>query len=373
MISDRLLALVRCPECNSGISNVDRRFACGGCGREFNAVERQFLDLRPEAAFSEQTRYLEEELHADGRHDHVSPPLLSAGIRYDMCRRLLPVEAGDRVVDLGCGSGRFLFWLQETGAYLLGADVSPHFAAEARSRIDLVAADLRRLPLADDAFTKAISLDVMEHLSPEGVRALFAEVGRVLADGGQFFLYSHVRRRSWIAGPVRAVNKVSNLLDRFGLIDLSRERLRKSDHLNPLADHEELRHVAAQSGLHLARIRYYTPLVGSIVENIFQRLVERWMIGRSARRTGAKSAPPARDKAFRTARRDAGAMIARRGFVYHGLRLLTWVMKLDIALFGRIRSGPFFAVFVRRNAPHVRPGTDCLENTVRSDRPARAG
>lgn len=347
MISDRLLALARCPECRGGISRLSRRHACDRCGREFTAVDGQFLDLRPVRALAGRTKYLDDALHADGRHERVSPPLLSAGVRHDVCRRLLPVAAHDRVLDVGCGSGRFLFWLRDTGAYLAGVDVSPRFAAEARERIDLAAADLRRLPFADGAFTKAISLDVMEHLTPEGVRAMLAETWRVLAKDGRFFLYTHVRRTSRLACFVRGVNRFSRLLDRVGLIDLSRERLRKSDHRNPLRDHDELRRVAAESGFRIARIRYYTPLVGSVVENVLQRLAERWLIRRNERRAAACGSPADRDDAFRLARREAGAMIAGRGVVYRGLRLVTRMMRLDVTLFGRIESGPFFAVLVK--------------------------
>ena len=50
---------------------------------------------------------------------------------------------------------------------------------------------------------------------------------------------------------------------------------------------------------------------------------------------------------LRTARLEAKQRIEQRGAVYHTLRALTWVMKLDVALFGRVESGPFFALLAK--------------------------
>jgi hypothetical protein len=38
--------------------------------------------------------------------------------------------------------------------------------------------------------------------------------------------------------------------------------------------------------------------------------------------------------------------------IYHSLRLVTWLMKLDLLLFGRIKSGPFFALIERMPDPN---------------------
>jgi hypothetical protein len=64
------------------------------------------------------------------------------------------------------------------------------------------------------------------------------------------FIYTHVRKNSWIAGGVRFVNRVARGLERIGLIDLRQERLRKSDHINPLANHDELARVDRRERLH---------------------------------------------------------------------------------------------------------------------------
>lgn len=300
-----------------------------------------FLDLRPAASFAETTKYLDEALHADARHETVSPPLLSAAIRNDVLRAFLAPGAADRVLDLGCGSGRALVWNQDLGAYQAGVDVSPYFAREALTKVDLIVGDLRRLPVGDASFTKAFSLDVLEHLSRDGVVEMLREAGRVLVPGGGLFIYTHARKNSFLAVGLHLVNRLAHRLDRLRLLDLKQERLRKSDHLNPLADFEDFRRVAADAGFRVARIRYYTPLVGAVVENLLVRLAEGVLARRAARRHGPGDA-------LRAARVEAKATIERRGLTYRALRALTWLMKLDLLLFGRVQSGPFFALLVKK-------------------------
>jgi SAM-dependent methyltransferase len=341
MISTRLFDLVECPDCRGHIARVDGGAHCNGCERTFD-VSHGYLDLRPAAAFAEQTKYLDAELHADARHESVAPPLLGSRIRNDMLRRFLDLAPGDRVIDLGCGNGRAILWNASSGAAFCGIDISPYFAAEAVDASDLVLGDLRRLPLKDGVFNKGWSLDVLEHLSPQALGDVLAEARRVLADDGALFIYTHVRKNGWPAGGVRAVNRLAAGLERLGWLDLRQERLRKSDHLNPIADHEELRRIVETSGFRLERITYYTPVIGAFVENVLARIAERWL----ARRSRATSDSGALDdrQAVRAARTAAQARVRRRGLTYRALVATTTIMKLDLLVLGRVRSGPFFAL-----------------------------
>jgi SAM-dependent methyltransferase len=354
MISATLLSLVRCPECHGELiepaATDSRRLVCTGCGRSYGRQANDFLDLRPEVQFSEQTKYLDEALHADARHERVSPPLLGSKIRNDMLRSFLAPAPSDRVVDLGCGSGRALLWNHDWRATAVGVDIAPYFSADARRDVDLLLADLRRLPFADGTFTKAYSLDVLEHLSPDALRAMLAEVNRVLAPGGLLFVYTHVRKNAPVAAGLRWINAFARVLERRGLIDMRQERLRKSDHLNPLRDIPELEAVARDTGFRIARIRYYTPIVGGFVENILMRMAERAMARRAATRLGATDTRDPDAAAIREARTAAKAQIARSPATYAVLRGLSMAMKLDLLLFGRVRSGPFFALLQKERS-----------------------
>lgn len=353
MVSDLLLRLVRCPECGGQMQATPPTCICRQCGRQYQSPEGEYLDLRPAERFAEETKYLDEALHVDARHETISPPLLSARVRNDVLREFLRLTRDDVVIDLGCGSGRTLMWNRDTGARLMGADVSPFFAREARREIDLVLADLRRLPFGAGSFTKAYAVDVLEHLSRPALVRTLAEAARVLKPGGVMFVYTHVRKNSRLAAGLRWINQTARGLERLGLLDTTQERLRKSDHLNPLIDIPDLHEVSGQAGFRVVRIRYYTPLVGGFIENIVVRMAERVMTRRAERRLAAAGTESlaASTRAAREARSEAKRTIAKKGPVYLTLRALTAVMKIDVLLFGRVTSGPFFALLERADRP----------------------
>ena len=364
MISPRLLALVRCPACHGTLTGDPSSLTCASCGKQYGGPSTDFLDLRPHETFEERTKYLDEALHADARHERVSPPLLGSKIRNDMLRAFLAPGPDDLVVDLGCGSGRALLWNRDWRAQAVGIDISPFFAAESRTEVDLLLGDLRRLPFADGTFTKGYSLDVLEHLSPDALRGMLKEAARVIAPGGTLFVYTHVRKNAPIAAGLRWINALARRLERMGLIDMRQERLRKSDHLNPLADIPELRQVAADTGFRIKRIRYYTPLVGGFVENILMRLAEKRLADRAKGAEGAKGAGGAGagapgagagamsdEDALKIARAQGKERVARSGSTRAVLRVLSAAMKLDLLLFGHVESGPFFALLERTADP----------------------
>ena len=348
MISPRLLALVRCPACHGALHGDPAALTCESCGRHYGGSSPDFLDLRPHESFAERTKYLDDALHADARYERVSPPLLGSKIRNDMLRAFLAPGPEDRVVDLGCGSGRALLWNRDWRGHAVGIDIAPFFAHESRRDVDLLLGDLRRLPFADGTFTKAYSLDVLEHLSLDALRGMLQEAARVLAPGGELFVYTHVRKNARIATGLRWINRLAGRLNRAGVIDLRQEHLRKSDHVNPLADIPQLRQVAADAGFRIKRIRYYTPIVGGFVENILMRIAEQRLARRARARGGSAAGTMSQEDALKAARTAGKQQIAASGATRTALRALTAAMKLDLLLFGRVESGPFFALLERR-------------------------
>ncbi|HVF41775.1 MAG TPA: methyltransferase domain-containing protein [Pyrinomonadaceae bacterium] len=95
------------------------------------------------------------------------------------------VRAGSTVLDLGCGAG-MLALLKRKGVTLAGVDLSPEGAlASRRNGYDFTcAAELTRLPFADDSFDYAVSLDVLGHVGFGEKDAALSEIRRVLRPGG---------------------------------------------------------------------------------------------------------------------------------------------------------------------------------------------
>lgn len=348
MISSRLLQIVRCPDCHARLEGDASTLRCSACHRRFHEGAPDFLVLRPSDAFAETTKFLDESFHSDGRDDTVSPPLLSAGVRYAMLRRFLDLHADDVVLDLGCGSGRFGLWCLQSRAQVIGLDTGTFFAAEARAGLDLVVGELRRLPFADGSMTKAYAIDVLEHLSEEGLLAMLREVARVLAPGGALFVYTHLRQRSRLAPVLNAIARTASALERRGLADLTIEKLRKTDHLNPLRGRRHLDEVAASTGFEIAKFRYYTPVFSSLAENIVVPVTAHALARRAARRVSAGGNATVGREAMRVARTEAKQRVAKRGVAYRALQLMTHATMLDVYPLGALKSGPFFALFVKK-------------------------
>ncbi len=99
----------------------------------------------------------------------------------------LPSLEGLRLLDLGCGKGRFSRRLQAKGARVTGLDISASML-EAAEGFDRVRGSARRLPFAGSSFDAVVAVEVFEHLAPEGIDPVCQEVSRVLAPGGTFVL-----------------------------------------------------------------------------------------------------------------------------------------------------------------------------------------
>jgi malonyl-CoA O-methyltransferase len=117
-------------------------------------------------------------------------------------RRILPPLTGRRVLDIGCGDGRWCRYAQAQGAaWVVGADFSAEMLRAARGGTAcraLAAADMRALPFADASFDVAIHALALGHVAEPA--ATLREIAQVLCDGGQLALVDlHPRfaERGW--------------------------------------------------------------------------------------------------------------------------------------------------------------------------------
>jgi SAM-dependent methyltransferase len=341
VISKQLLNIVRCPDCHGLLAGEPTQLMCTACGQRFTDGTADYLVLRPKSAHDQQTKFAEDGFHADGRDESIAPPLLSAAVRNNMLRKFLQPGPGDVVLDLGCGSGRFAMWNLESGAHFVGVDTVTFFAAESRVSLDLVVGELRKLPFADASVTKAYAIDVVEHLSPESLDAMLREINRVLTPGGALFIYTHVMQLSPFAPVLAGVATLARAVERAGLADLTVDRLRPTDHLNPLASRGHLDEVAARSGFRVEKFRYYTPILSRVAESVLVPAAAHMFARRRSTTAGVDSA------ALRTARLEAKRTLAGGGIMYRALQVMTSIVMLDVTLLGRVRSGPFFGLLVK--------------------------
>lgn len=110
---------------------------------------------------------------------------------------LLPIQPGDRLLDMGCGGGRHAFEAARRGARVVALDtdrseldqVTAIFAAMAEAgEIPAggsglaVSGDAACLPFDDGSFDKVIAAEVLEHLPAD--QTAMNEIARVLRPGG---------------------------------------------------------------------------------------------------------------------------------------------------------------------------------------------
>src|SRR4030095_9138490 len=152
--------------------------------------------------------------------------------------RLLGVRAGDRVVDVACGAGRFARRMAELGARVVAFDYSAEFIARARERTPgdatveyhLVDAGMvdALLSLGSNRFTKAVCTMALMDM-PE-IGPLFAALSRMLTPGGAFvFSVTHPCFHS------ATIQRFAEIDDEHGARHAVRTGVKVSSYLSPSA------------------------------------------------------------------------------------------------------------------------------------------
>jgi len=105
--------------------------------------------------------------------------------RVSTVLRCLDAQAGEHLLDVGCGAGQLLSKLP--GANRYGVDLSQHMVKQARSRLpngaNILHADAEHLPFPEATFDRVVASSLFSHvLHPERV---VGELVRVTKPGGR--------------------------------------------------------------------------------------------------------------------------------------------------------------------------------------------
>lgn len=109
---------------------------------------------------------------------------------------LLHERQAHSVLDLGCGTGRHVLALAGAGFDVTGLDSAPNALSITRDRLEAaeLTAELSQhdifapLPFPDASFDGIVSTQVIHHARIAAIRALVAEIERVLNPGGLLFV-----------------------------------------------------------------------------------------------------------------------------------------------------------------------------------------
>jgi ubiquinone/menaquinone biosynthesis C-methylase UbiE len=109
---------------------------------------------------------------------------------------LAGVQRGARILDVGCGTGRWLRRYKELGLVATGVDATPGMLALARERgttAPVVAGEAGCLPFGDTEFDCVSDITVVQHIPRSQQPEALGEMVRVLKPGGRLILLELIR------------------------------------------------------------------------------------------------------------------------------------------------------------------------------------
>lgn len=182
-----------CPECGTPLQGGadETELRCPACARPYPVRDGipRFVDQEHLASFGRQWNAY------DVAHDAEDRATFAA-------KTGMPLDAlsGLRVLDAGCGGGRYSRICAEAGACVTGAD---HSSAVEKAQslcagcdaVRFLQADLKRLPFAPASFDFVFSIGVMHH--DARTRAVFDAVAPMVRPGGRLSVWLYRRNQWW--------------------------------------------------------------------------------------------------------------------------------------------------------------------------------
>jgi SAM-dependent methyltransferase len=205
-----LLALLICPACQAALTldadcvmagdHVERgALRCAG-GHEYPILNRvprfvqHALDA-DQARTRDSFGYEWTKLYPE--HGHSTPEWRAERDIFLEYTRSVPSDFRRRLVlDGGCGNGRYAKLANDWGARVVAVDISDAVEIASanvadRAGVDVVQADLFRLPFRPDSFDAAYSVGVLHH-TPDA-RGAFMSIRARVKPGGWFGIFIHAQ------------------------------------------------------------------------------------------------------------------------------------------------------------------------------------
>jgi SAM-dependent methyltransferase len=180
-----------CPACTQPLAVASDQLSCSGCKATFpvtNSIPRFVTDDHLESFGRQWTKY-------EVAHDHEDQATFVAKTGMQLTEL-----SGLKVLDAGCGGGRYSKVCGEAGAQVFGAD---HTRAVDKARelcqhlpnVRFVQADLKALPFPEGSFDFAFSIGVMHH--DANTRAVFESVAKMVRPGGRLAVWLYRKNQNW--------------------------------------------------------------------------------------------------------------------------------------------------------------------------------
>ena len=193
MLSPTLLSALRDPERSTPLQMADDGLSLVSSAGDrswkiVNGIARFVTDEHLESFGHQWT-------HFDVAHDDEDRATFEAKTGI-LIRQL----AGKRILDAGCGGGRYAKVCGEAGATVFGADHTRAVDKAAQlcghlPNAQLVQADLKHLPFEPASFDFVFSIGVMHH--DAHTRSVFDAVAKMVKPGGRYSVWLYRRNQWW--------------------------------------------------------------------------------------------------------------------------------------------------------------------------------
>jgi SAM-dependent methyltransferase/uncharacterized protein YbaR (Trm112 family) len=230
---DKLLDTLRCPCCQGrlGIAPDNRSFTCVSCAQQFPIIDDIPRMLSP----TMQAALLGDPAGSESKNPQVATAL---SFGYEWTRFPEMYEEwqqsflnymqphgpdffpGRKVLDAGCGNGRFAHYAGKYGAEVWAVDLGPAVEVARQNtasvgQVQVIQSDLHQPPFAPESFDFIYSIGVLHHLpDPE---AAFRNLLNYLKPGGEIQIYLYWKPegqpiKSALLGMVGAFREVTTRL-----------------------------------------------------------------------------------------------------------------------------------------------------------------
>ncbi len=222
----QLLDLLRCPQCGreltlarpdvTGVEEVEEGLLeCPG-GHTFpirRGVPRFVQHTLNEDQARSRDSFGYEWTRLYPLHGHLDTVAQEQHIFLEYTRSLPSDWHGQVVLDAGCGNGRYARIASEWGARVVAVDISDAVeVARQNTRdsalIDVIQADLFRLPFRPEAFDVVYSIGVLHH-TPDAAGA-FRAIGELVRPGGWLAIFVHGRGNRVLYATNRLVRRFTS-------------------------------------------------------------------------------------------------------------------------------------------------------------------
>ena len=226
----RLLDTLRCPSCRSMLSHSANALVCSRCNLSYPVVDnipRLLLPAMRDALRGEGDVNTHEETQAEtarsfGYEWHNFPEMYEEW-EHQFLDYMQPHAADffprKKILDAGCGNGRFAYYAAKYGAEVWAIDLGPAVEVARRNtearNVHVIQADLHDPPFDLESFDFIYSIGVLHHLpNPE---AAFQNLLRFLKPGGvvQIYLYWKAEQQPIKAAMLSGVTAARRLTTRL--------------------------------------------------------------------------------------------------------------------------------------------------------------